>query len=479
MSRPHWRLAPSSRPSMRGAAVIVATAAAVAAAVLLVTPAPVTAQVTPEFGSLGLGSEFSAGVEDGTVYVWGTVRPFNTEDVAGLSVYSVAAGNNYACMLLSSNLSAVCIGQDASSDARIAGTLTNQSYLKLSAGVQHVCGLTADFSYWDYAAQAPRADLTAAETAAFEASIVPVCWGNGVTNSRGNDSFLTPAVIGSADDPVVDVSVGDSFTCTRTRAGSINCDGTFGTTGDYDAYANTKDVTEPSLENPDGIVFQSLVAGYDHVCGVGTPTGGNALHCWGSASLAVVNEANIPTGTDFRTGPGSLASGNGFSCALRTDQTPVCWGGFSRFFSPGTPSTTQFSYITAGRFHVCGIRTIDSSTECWGVCEHAECNPPEQLAPSTVGCSRIDSPASPGGRCMAWSRNTTAPVPRGLCTAPSCAGYVWDTDGDCQCGRVLADVWTYTAPTPTPPPGGTAEVPELVFCERMERLVLRAVSCNN
>lgn len=480
MGRPHWRRAPPLPPFLRRAtaAVAAAAAAATAALSLAVAPAPAAAQVTPEFGSLGLGSEFSAGVEDGTVYVWGTVRPFNTENVAGLSVYSVAAGNNYACMLRAANLQAVCIGQDASSDARIAGTPTGTSFLKLSAGVQHVCGLTADFGQWDFAAQAPRAGLTAAETAAFEASITPVCWGNGVTNSRGNDSFLTPADIGNPDDPVVDVSVGDSFTCTRTRAGAINCDGTFGTTGDYDAYANTQDVTQPSFDNPDGIAFQSLVAGYDHVCGVGTPTNGNALHCWGSASLAVVNDANIPTGTAFRTGPGALASGNGFSCALRSDQTPVCWGGFSRFFSPGTPSSTQFSYITAGRFHVCGIRVIDSSTECWGVCEHAECNPPEQLAPSTVGCSRLEAAAA-GGRCMAWSRNTTAPAPRGLCTAPSCAGYVWDADGDCQCGRVLVDVWTFTAPTPTPSPGGAAEVPALVFCERMERLVLRAVSCNN
>lgn len=480
MGRPHWRPAPTPPPPMRRAATVVAavaTAAAAAAVVVSVAPAPAAAQVTPEFGSLGLGSEFSAGIEDGTVYVWGTVRPFNTEDVAGLSVYSVAAGNNYACMLLAGNLSAVCIGQDAASDARIAGATGDRAYLKLSAGVQHVCGLTADFSDWDFAAQAPRADLTPAEVAAFEATIGPVCWGNGVTNRRGNDSFLTPAIIGTPGDPVVDVSVGDSFTCTRTRAGAINCDGTFGTTGDYDAYANTKDVTEPSFDNPDGIAFTSLVAGYDHVCGVGTPTNGNALHCWGSASLAVVNDANIPTGTAFRTGPGSLASGNGFSCALRTDQTPVCWGGFARFFSPATPSNTQFRYLTAGRFHVCGIRAIDSSTECWGVCEHAECNPPEQLAPSTVGCSRLDAAAA-GGRCMAWSRNTTEAAPRGLCTAPACAGYVWDTDGDCQCGRVLADVWTYAAPTPTPPPGGSAEVPALVFCERMERLVLRAVSCN-
>jgi len=435
------------------------------------------AQVTPAFGSLGLGSEFSAGVEDATVYVWGTVRPFNTEDVAALDVYSIVAGNNYACMLRSTDLSVVCRGQDATSDARIAEALTNQSYLQLSAGVQHVCGLTADFSYWDFGASAPRSSLSAADVAAFEGSIRPSCWGNGVTNARGNDSFLTPAYIGSPGDPVVDVSVGDSFTCTRTRSGRINCDGTFGSNGDYGAYINTKDVTDPSFDNPNGVTFGVVVAGYDHVCGVGTPTGGNAVHCWGSANLGVVQAANIPAGTAFRTEAGALASGNGFSCVLRDDRTPVCWGAFSQFFTPPTPSTTRFSYITAGRFHVCGIRVVDSSTECWGVCEHAECNPPEQLAPRSVGCSAL---ASTGGGCMAYARNDTGVTPPvGMCAAPDCTGYVWDADGECRCARATATVWTYEGPTPTPAPGVGAPAEALVYCRPLERQVLRVLSCDN
>lgn len=464
-SRMGWPT-PFGRPTAAAAALLWATVCALGVL-------HVRAQVTPAFGSLGLGSEFSAGIEEQKVYVWGTVRPFNTEGVADLDVYSVAAGNNYACMLLAGNLSAVCIGQDASSDARIAGTLTNQSYLKLSAGVQHVCGLTADFSYWDFGTQAPREGLTAAEVEEFESSVRPACWGNGVTNSRGNDSFLTPSYIGSREDPVVDVSVGDSFTCTRTRSGEINCDGTFGTSGDFDTYANTKDVTDPSFDNPDGVTFDIIVAGYDHVCGIGTPTNGNTLKCWGSAGQSVSAEANIPTGSEFMTGEGSLASGNGFSCVLRSDRTPVCWGRFVASFIPETPSTTQFSYITAGRFHVCGIRVADSSTECWGICEHAECNPPEQLAPSTVGCSRVASV----GTCMAFARNDSA-TSTGMCSLPDCAGFSWDADGDCQCTISTVPVWTLIGPTPTPEPGAPAPTESLVFCEPVERQVLRSVNCS-
>eukprot|EP00168_Porphyra_purpurea_P011991 TRINITY_DN3109_c0_g1_i8.p1 TRINITY_DN3109_c0_g1~~TRINITY_DN3109_c0_g1_i8.p1 ORF type:complete len:476 (+),score=147.17 TRINITY_DN3109_c0_g1_i8:841-2268(+) len=430
------------------------------------------AQVTPAFGSLGLGREFSTGIEGGTVYVWGTVRPFSTEDVSSLDVYSIAAGSNVACLLLSSNLSVVCRGQDAASDARIADAPTNQSFLQLSAGVQHVCGLTADFDFWDFATQAPRSSLSDAEVAEFESTVRPICWGNGVTSSRGNESFLTPSYIGLPDDPVVDVTVGDSFTCSRTRTGRVNCDGTFGSSGDFDAFENTKDVTDPSFDNREGVVFSTIVAGSDHVCGVGTATNGDVLHCWGSAGRVVTDPSFLPTGSDFQTGPGSVASGSGFSCALRTDRTPVCWGRIISSFFPTTPTTTAFSYITAGAQHVCGIRVSDSSTQCWGFCEHAECFPPEQLAPTTVGCSQLAST----GTCVAFARNDNS-TGTGMCAVPDCSGFIWDADGECRCSTETVPVWTLLGPTPTPAPGAPTPPEALVFCEPRERLILRKVSC--
>lgn len=437
-------------------------AAAVAAVSIAVTPVAAQAvDVTTVTSSLGLGNEFSAAVIDDTVFVWGDVTPYTTADVASQNVLSISSHNNYSCMLLTgdSNNNVFCIGNDPA-DPRVSGARTDLSYLQVSTGDLHACGLTADFQYWDFATQAPRTSLTSAETDAFQASIEPVCWGS---TSSGNNSYLTPTNIGTTADPIAEVQTGESVTCTRTHSGRVSCDGLL---DNADAYTTTQEVVGPTTENPDGILFSSIVVGYDHVCGFASD---GRIVCWGAEGSTLVG--SIPSGTDFLGTPGTLANGRGFSCVLRLDGTPDCFGFLVSFWDRQTP-TTSFDVIAAGTSHACGIRTEDSNIECWGVCGHGECVPPLQLAPETFPCSELTS----GGTCMLFSRNEPS-LGSDLCSTPTCNGYSWDLEGECSCTRETTDVWTFAGATPTPAPGATAPSDSLVRCNAVSRTVYRRFSC--
>lgn len=453
---------------MRPAAALALALGVVAVVVTGPGVAPVGAQdveVGLVTSTLGLGWEFSAAIVDDAVAVWGDVTPYSAADVATLDVLSISSHRNYSCMLRTggSANAVFCIGVDPA-DLRVAGVPADVSFLQVSTGDFHACGLTADFQYWDFSTQAPRATLTAAQADAFQESIAPTCWGSA---GSGNNSYLTPTNIGTAVDPVAEVQVGESYTCTRTYAGRVNCDGTF-QVDDTDAYTSTQAVVGPTTENPDGLLFTSLVANYDHVCGFVTD---GRVVCWGGTNSALVG--SVPSGTDFVGTAGTLANGRGFSCVLRANGTPDCWGFLVAFWDRQAP-TSSFSVISAGTTHACGIRTEDLAVECWGVCGHGECTPPLALAPATVSCSELSS----GGTCMLFSR-TDGAIGSDLCSTPTCAGFAWDLQGECLCTRQTTDVWTFTGSTPTPAPGAPTPTDALVLCEALSRTVYRRFSCQS
>ncbi|MCQ3814874.1 MAG: S-layer homology domain-containing protein [Acidimicrobiia bacterium] len=59
----------------------------------------------------------------------------------------------------------------------------------------------------------------------------------------------------------------------------------------------------------------------------------------------------------------AVSSGGQHSCALRSDQTAVCWG--ANNFGESDPPSGQFNAISAGSGHTCGLR-LDNTVTCWG-----------------------------------------------------------------------------------------------------------------
>ena len=106
-----------------------------------------------------------------------------------------------------------------------------------------------------------------------------------------------------------------------------------------------------------------------------------------------------------------VSAGDGYSCAIKVDQTITCWGLDDH--GEGTPPLGTFTAIDAGAHHACAIRT-DGTVECWGNNADGEATPPsgtftEVSAGGDHSCGlRTDSTLA------CWGRNTQSPpVQRG------------------------------------------------------------------
>jgi alpha-tubulin suppressor-like RCC1 family protein len=111
--------------------------------------------------------------------------------------------------------------------------------------------------------------------------------------------------------------------------------------------------------SPSGITILDVAAGQDHSCAVQTD---NSPICWGN------NDFGQATPT-----PGSysaVGSGDGFSCGRLTTGEISCWGNIA------APPTGTFDQLSVGGRHACALRAADLTVECWGVDEFGETSPP-------------------------------------------------------------------------------------------------------
>ena len=70
----------------------------------------------------------------------------------------------------------------------------------------------------------------------------------------------------------------------------------------------------------------------------------------------------------------AVDSGDHHTCAVRKDNTIVCWGDNSD--GQADAPKGQFASVSAGRDHTCAIRT-DNTVTCWGAKGHGQTNAPE------------------------------------------------------------------------------------------------------
>jgi alpha-tubulin suppressor-like RCC1 family protein len=270
---------------------------------------------------------------------------------------SISVGGDHVCGTAMREV-AYCIGgnkygqlgngtrEDSGTAAQLVqGGLT---FVSLSAGVSHTCGVTVDFNVY--------------------------CWGDGVNGQLGNDSkddSVVPRKV-SSDLAFKSVSAGTLYTCALTTSGTLYCWGGLRSHIDFGSLV--------PVDASDGLIFRSVSAGDDHYCGV-TPAG--IAYCAGHN-----NDGQLGIGSDIRSSDKFVPVAGGLTfksvgpffgshtCGITTTEAAYCWG-LNHFGQLGDGSNKntnspvavsgglKFSSISTGNVHTCGV-TTDDAIYCWG-----------------------------------------------------------------------------------------------------------------
>ncbi len=186
------------------------------------------------------------------------------------------------------------------------------------------------------------------------------------------------------------ISTSENTNCAIRTNGTITCWGNITTNppqGTYKTFANNSPFCAIRTDNtiacwgyglddvPAG-KFKMLTAGRDHACGIRT---NDTVTCWGDREeyrgyvydpvtgqgQSTRIDSNPPTGT-FN----AITSGLTHTCAIRSDSTITCWGGYEGFDGYVDASTEvpddQFKTISVSGDHNCGVR-LDDTVDCWGL----------------------------------------------------------------------------------------------------------------
>ena len=141
-----------------------------------------------------------------------------------------------------------------------------------------------------------------------------------------------------------------------------------------------------------------------------------------------------------------VAAGGSHTCAIRIDQTIVCWG--LNTSGQATPPSGTFQAISAGTLHTCAIRS-DGTVACWGNPDDGRTTPPSGTFASVSAGGDHSCGLRTDGTLACWGRNTQSPphnvAPTGTFSAVS-AGQTPGTTWSCAV-EADADVfcWGYNA----------------------------------
>jgi alpha-tubulin suppressor-like RCC1 family protein len=317
-----------------------------------------------EFATLSAGDSSACGISlSGQALCWGKGthgeigngsvgnRATPVPVAAGLNFKAISVGGAHACALTTTN-AAYCWGSDSTGqlgDLRRINSTTPipvvlnggpATFLSISAGYRHSCGIAADGTGWCWGdnafgqlgdgTQSPsEAPVQVAGGHSFTSisaggdhscgvttSGAAFCWGSDAAGQLGIGSIAdlspTPVAVSggltfskiSASGGTVTTTPPDSLgvthrykqgsghTCALTTAGAIYCWGDDGDLqigrGPFSGGANDV-VTSPSLvqrgEMPAGVTFVSVSTGSRHSCGVGSD---GSAYCWGSNTFGAL-----------------------------------------------------------------------------------------------------------------------------------------------------------------------------------------------
>jgi alpha-tubulin suppressor-like RCC1 family protein len=343
-----------------------------------------------------------------------------------LSFLSVSAGSYHTCGVAVDNR-AYCWGLNT--DGQLGdGTTVNRSrptavtrglrFIQVSASDYHTCGVTTDGLVY--------------------------CWGNGADGRLGHGGIsnrVRPALVaGGRHFRQVDAGSFDTCAVTPTDAAFCWGDNRWGQLGD----GTTIDRLTP-VKVAGALHFRRVSAGAAHSCGVTT---GDRGYCWGDSFYGEVGDGSasarllVPTavagGLSFRY----VTAGTGHSCGLSRENRGYCWGSKVSGQVSRTPALVvvgggrSLSQNTAGLSHDCPV-TTDHHAYCWGdnfTGALGDGTETDRQTPVPVAGGLLFNGVSPGSghhtcgvtalkRAYCWGHNAYGQLGNGTSTGPeTCYG---------------------------------------------------------
>jgi alpha-tubulin suppressor-like RCC1 family protein len=308
-------------------------------------------------------------------------------------------------------------GPEAGLDITPAAAL---SFLQLSAGSGHTCGVTTDN--------------------------LAYCWGSNFIGQLGDgtsdfDAHPRPVLVAGGLQ-FRQVDAGDAHTCGVTTSNRVYCwgDNRRGQLGDGTRTGRPTPVAVAS-----DLRFLQVSTGLNHSCGLTT---GARAFCWGANSFGQLGigtfgrrlrPAAVAGGLQFT----QIATGALNTCGVTTGNLAYCWGrNEAGALGDGTISRhqlapvavvggLQFRLVHAAGLHSCGV-ALNDLTYCWGVNGSAQLgigtdNPGPYLTPQRVHAGgvrfrlvRASGPHTCGAtmdnRAYCWGDNTFGEVGDGTTT---------------------------------------------------------------
>ncbi|KAJ1272085.1 hypothetical protein BS78_06G175700 [Paspalum vaginatum] len=288
-----------------------------------------------------------------------------------------------------------CFGADASV---LYGSPPNIPFLGLTAGDGFVCGLLLDTRQ-------------------------PYCWGS---NSYVKSGVPQPMIEGAK---YSELSAGDNHLC-ALRAAEDGIHGANAGTSLIDCWGYNMTATHTVAE-----AVLTISAGSVFNCGLFARN--RTVFCWGDETVSgVVGLA--PRDVRFQ----SIGAGGYHVCGVLENAQVFCWGR-SLEMQQVAPSSAigdgdvnivpmdAMVSVVGGRFHACGIRSLDHQVACWGFNLHNSTSPPKGLkiyvlvAGDYFTCG-VPAETSLMPRCWGNSGPLALPmaVPPGVCVPTACShGY--------------------------------------------------------
>lgn len=231
----------------------------------------------------------------------------------------------------------------------------------LTIGAHHTCGI--------------RQDGTA------------MCWGD---NWYGEARPLPGSFI--------ELSAGFGHACGLRGDGGVDCWGAGYTPVPSEPMPGEP---EPPMPPPSPIPagrFTAISSAISTTCGLRArsvpweyPEGNVA--CWSASGW----QLPAPPQGDFV----ALSVGNEFTCALRANGKPVCWG----YINPEqVPAEDTFIAISTGAHHACGLHA-DGSARCWGDNWAGQATPPADLFTAISAGAFNTCGLRPDGTALCWGEN--------------------------------------------------------------------------
>lgn len=285
---------------------------------------------------------------------------------------AVTTGANHTCSLTRDG-KAHCWGDNTKFQV---GTTSDAPWVKLMVDVPGI-------------SDGVEIDAGSNNTCVLRTNETVACWGENAAYESGNTAqnpVTAPLTIANLTN-VKDIDVGGGHACAVRTSGTVRCWGrnTSGQLGN-----GTTSLGRPLVQPVDVRDAVQVATGANHTCVL--RSGGTVL-CWGDNSARQV----LPVSGGMRLLPARLtdpaltdvvaiAAGGNHTCALREDETIVCWGensegqygdgttvawGTTLPWNNGSKSlvaTKRISTATdlvAGRWGTCAKRT-NGQILCWG-----------------------------------------------------------------------------------------------------------------